>query len=217
MSPDYFYPTFPRFADNFFTGFDVLKSYKAGASAPCYRISHCFYFIAITIDMRKHYLSLILKDFRPIKLIFFVLTSLLLLDELILFLYVKPTLTSISQTNLTPKHFPEILLCPLPSYDQTRLTEVGYEDSYWYSYGIPLNTSFLGWAGDLDQGVENISQSISVIKSNTDCPFIKAWFEEAGKTVKGRKIFELNLFSFPLSGGAKYDSDQGSLPEWEML
>ena len=43
-----------------------------------------------------------------------------------------------------------------------------------------------GWAGDsLGQiSVETITHSISVIKTTEDCPFIKAWFEEAGKTVK---------------------------------
>ena len=43
-----------------------------------------------------------------------------------------------------------------------------------------------GWAGDSpgQMSVENITHSISVIKTTEDCPFIKAWFEEAGKTVK---------------------------------
>ena len=43
-----------------------------------------------------------------------------------------------------------------------------------------------GWAGDSPGqiSVENITHSISVIKTTEDCPFIKAWFEEAGKTVK---------------------------------
>ena len=54
----------------------------------------------------------------------------------------KPTLTSVSQTNLTAQNFPEILLCPLPSYNQTALSEVGYADSYWYSYGLPRNNTF---------------------------------------------------------------------------
>ena len=92
--------------------------------------------------MKNYYFTLILKDYRPLKLIFFILTSYLLIDELRIFLYVKPTLTSVSQTNLTPHNFPEILLCPLPSYNQSALSEVGYADSYWYSYGLPLNNSF---------------------------------------------------------------------------
>ena len=92
--------------------------------------------------MRNYYFTLILKDYRPLKLIFFILTSYLLIDELRIFLYVKPTLTSVSQTNLTPHNFPEILLCPLPSYNQSALSEVGYADSYWYSYGLPLNNTF---------------------------------------------------------------------------
>lgn len=47
--------------------------------------------------MKNYYLSLILKDYRPLKLVFLALTSYLLVDELYVFLYVKPTLTSISQ------------------------------------------------------------------------------------------------------------------------
>ena len=58
--------------------------------------------------MTKHYFSFLLKDFRPLKLVFFVLTSYLLLDELIIFLYVKPPLPSISQTTLPPRHFPPL-------------------------------------------------------------------------------------------------------------
>ena len=55
---------------------------------------------------------------------------------------------------------------------------------------IPTNESgpvwYRGWAGDSagQISVESITHSISVIKTTEDCPFIKAWFEEAGKTVK---------------------------------
>ena len=64
--------------------------------------------------------NIFIKNFTGLKAVFAVMTAYLLYDEISLFVS-KPTLTSISRAHLGPEHFPEIRVCPVPSFLQTEL------------------------------------------------------------------------------------------------
>ena len=51
-----------------------------------------------------------------LKVLFLVLTGLLIFDEVLQFLS-KPTHTSISNIKLEPKHFPVFTVCQIPAYN----------------------------------------------------------------------------------------------------
>ena len=76
--------------------------------------------------------SFLLKDFRIRKLCFLVLTSYLLYEELYVLLFVKPTLTSVTQTKIKVEQFPDVLICP----EQLKLlSRLGYTRSLNYGLG----------------------------------------------------------------------------------
>ena len=68
--------------------------------------------------------NIFIKNFTGLKAVFAVMTAYLLYDEISLFVS-KPTLTSISRAHLGPEHFPEIRVCPVPSFLQTELQSQG--------------------------------------------------------------------------------------------
>ena len=93
--------------------------------------------------MRKKVLSLF-RNFALIKLFFALLTSYLLYEEFITFWIEKPTYTSSSKVKIAPQDFPDITICPFPSWNQQELLKLGYSQSFEYSkaqlrFGRPLN------------------------------------------------------------------------------
>ena len=68
--------------------------------------------------------NIFIKNFTGLKVLFAVMTAYLLYDEISLFVS-KPTLTSISRAHLGPEHFPEIRVCPVPSFLQSELQSQG--------------------------------------------------------------------------------------------
>ena len=88
-------------------------------------------------------LLIIFKDHRLLKLSFILLTVYLLFDELVLFFYTKPTLTTKVQTSLQTNQFPEALICSSPAFDQEKLISMGYEHSHDYILGILTENSFM--------------------------------------------------------------------------
>ena len=78
-----------------------------------------------------------------------VLTSFLLYEDFHLFL-TKPTYSSISNRKLQPVHFPEITLCPFPSFDEDQLgkslfTNIFKDSNISVSLGCPpkIGTRFM--------------------------------------------------------------------------
>ena len=70
-----------------------------------------------------------------------VLTLFLLYEDFHLFL-TKPTYSSISNRKLQPVHFPEITLCPFPSFDEDQLgkslfTNIFKDSNISLSIGCP--------------------------------------------------------------------------------
>ena len=82
--------------------------------------------------MKKKVLS-IFRNFALIKLFFALLTSYLLYEEFITFWIEKPTYTSSSKVKIAPMDFPDITICPFPSWNQQELLKLGYSQSFEYS------------------------------------------------------------------------------------
>ena len=115
----------------------------------------------------------IFKDFNVLKAMFAVMTAYLLYDEISLFIS-KPTFTSISRAPLGPEHFPEIRVCPVPSFLQSELQRNGYVSSFDFSQGNLRNTGLKGWFGN--QSDWNIS--VSTLTRVRDCPEVKIKFKK---------------------------------------
>ena len=104
-------------------------------------------------------------------------TSYLLYVDIYLFLS-KPTYSSDSEQKLQPKNFPNILLCPFPSFDLSQLQKHGYSEGYEYCKGNIQGSMSRGWCGNATKSVEEVIQNIALLKSTNDCPKMKAFFEK---------------------------------------
>ena len=104
-------------------------------------------------------------------------TSYLLYVDIYLFLS-KPTYSSDSEQKLQPKNFPNILLCPFPSFDLFQLQKHGYSEGYEYCKGNIQGSMSRGWCGNATESVEEVIQNIALLKSTNDCPKMKAFFEK---------------------------------------
>ena len=143
-------------------------------------------------------LQIIFKDHRLLKLSFILLTLYLLFDELVLFFYTKPTLTTKVQTSLQTHQFPEALICSSPAFDQEKLISMDYEHSYDYILGIQGGEFLHGWSGNQsDVSTEQILHDISVMKTEADCPSARVKFEEKGRMIKSKLSLKLTRPTYP--------------------
>ena len=112
-----------------------------------------------------------------LKIFFLILTLYLLAEEFRAYLILKPTLTSLTKDRLKPWNFPDILLCPIPSFDLRELQKLGYEHSHDYTMGVSPFYRSDGWLGNQStMGAEEVSEKISIIKTVQDCPETIAQF-----------------------------------------
>ena len=151
--------------------------------------------------MKNIYLYFILKDYKILKVSFMILTSYLLIDEMRVFLITKPTLTSVTQTNIRPESFPDILICPQQAFDLNSLHNLGYKLSFYYGLGYQSGDRLVtGWIGNqTDKNVTEVADEISNIKSLDDCPKTFGKFKINGK-YKLRTValgLELTRVSYP--------------------
>ena len=118
------------------------------------------------LDKKKTlWYRLLIQDFNWLKFCFCLMTFCLLYTELQLFFVDRPTLTSTGKVELSPGHFPEILICPKHGYNKAMLDLHGYETSFHYSAGVPANETFYGWRGNLlNYSVKEVMERISLIK-----------------------------------------------------
>ena len=130
----------------------------------------------------KMFLHSILRDNRLIKICFIALTSYLLFNEMLVFLVTKPTLTSVTQTNIKPEDFPVFLICPKQGFDLQSLHKLGYPYSTFYGRGIINSTkNQISWIGNQTKmNVTEVIKQVSTIKTLKDCPFVEAKFEGNG-------------------------------------
>ena len=130
------------------------------------------------------YLIFILSDYKIIKACFALLTVLGLYDELYIFFISKPTLSSVSKSKLRPHNYPDIIICPVPGFDQNALARLGYDSSYYYSMGRLGGDGgdYTGWEGNQTESHHTAAPGdFFVFKSSADCPVIGAKFRTAEK------------------------------------
>ena len=128
--------------------------------------------------------SFLVKDHKYLKIIFIFLTGFVLFEELVVFLFDKPTLTTVVKTEMTPEHFPEVLVCPDPPIDLSLVLPRGYQDGYHYQLGITGNdTNYQAylWSGNRSENVEKIVNEITLLQSEEDCPMTVVWWNENEK------------------------------------
>ena len=81
---------------------------------------------------------------------------------------------------LGSKDFPEISICPYPSFDQSALIKHGYGQSYLYSQGFNRAGKFIGWNGiNGTMETEELVEEISTLKTVKDCPYTRILLEDA--------------------------------------
>ena len=138
---------------------------------------------------------------QSIKIGFILLTSYLLLEEFYIFFIVRPTLTTQTKSRITPHDFPEIIICPIPSFAQEELLSVGYENSYKYAIGITEedhNEIIRGWTGNQSQlNVKEVKKKVSIIQDVADCPETKVDISVEGVTTKIKLDMELSHNIYP--------------------
>ena len=132
--------------------------------------------------MKNVYLTFVLKDYKILKISFMVLTSYLLIDEIRVFLVTKPTLTSVTQTNIKPEDFPVVLICPKQGFDLQSLHKLGYPYSTFYGRGIINSTkNQISWVGNQTKmNVTEVINQVSTFKSLKDCPIVEGKLKRNG-------------------------------------
>lgn len=103
-------------------------------------------------------------------------------EELYVFLHIKPTLTSVTQTFITTKQFPDVLICPEQAFELNLLNTLGYSRSLYYGLGQSDDTRLIGWLGNQTElNITQIVNKISKIKTLEDCPEVIAKFKIDGR------------------------------------
>ena len=125
--------------------------------------------------MIKYY-SLVNKDHRILKLVFFIFAAYLIIEEFYTFLIIKPTYTSNFKRAIKAEDFPEIIVCPMPAIDINAAKLKGYRGSLPYFMGVDSmwNLKSIGWAGNNSEDVQKVVDDISTIKTIEDCPSEKS-------------------------------------------
>ena len=72
-----------------------------------------------------------------------------------------------------PQDYPDITICPFPSYDQPQMLSQGYGQSFEYAKGILNGRKLKGWSGNGSKAVDEIIEDISILKSPEDCPLTR--------------------------------------------
>ena len=89
----------------------------------------------------KTYMIFLWEDFYLLKLAFTAFTLFLLFDECNVFLFTKPTSTSMEERHLEPDNPLDILVCLKPGFDTDGLNRNGYANPYWFFLGINRSRS----------------------------------------------------------------------------
>ena len=114
---------------------------------------------------RRFFRNYLIKDYGYLKLFFIILCSYFIIQELYVFFFVKPTITRSVKSKMNNDDFPEILLCPEPSYDPEAVEKHGYWDFFLYVTGRDF-----AWNGMNESDIKEVYENISVLKSQDDCP-----------------------------------------------
>ena len=143
--------------------------------------------------VKKCFHTLLIKEYRILKLIFIILGLWLVFYSFYTFLAVKPTYTSNEKRKMTAEDFPEILVCPEQAFDKEALLLYDYSGLAAYIRGKKnkhKNSTYVSWGGKTTKDITKLSKAISTIKSVQKCPNIVWRFQSltSHKTVKNTKI-----------------------------
>ena len=83
--------------------------------------------------------SLILKDYNILKIVFTILSSYFIFDTFYTWLVRQPTYTSLEKRPITGDDFPDIMVCPQPTFDKEVLQAKGYFGADTYFKGLTYN------------------------------------------------------------------------------
>ena len=148
--------------------------------------------------MKNKIRDMLLRNFAIVKLFFAVFTSFLLYEEFFTFWIEKPTYTSSSNVEIGPKDFPDITICPFPSWNQQELKKIGYVHSFDYSKGMLRDSAMFGWSGNLtESSPESVLEQISIFKNQTECPFSRVMMRSEGREIFKTVEFKLTSLFHP--------------------
>ena len=74
-------------------------------------------------------------------------TGYLVIDNLLDYLIIKPTFSSLENKHLLPEDIPDILVCREVGFDHEKLFKHGYKKVSKYNDGVAINGKFVGWSG----------------------------------------------------------------------
>ena len=138
------------------------------------------------------------RNFALIKLFFALLTSYLLYEEFFTFWIEKPTYTSSSKVRIGPQDFPDITICPFPSWNQQELVKLGYAQSFEYTKGKLDKSTMFGWRGNSTGiSLDNVFDKISILKNQTECPFTRVMMRSEGREIFIEVKFKLTSLYHP--------------------
>ena len=122
---------------------------------------------------RKAVFDWLWREFGIFKIVFGTLTLFLIYQEILVFLVVRPTSTSIELKMITPDLMPDIIICPQPGFHIPALRKNGYHNSFWYSLGMNTSETFLGWSGNNSLGTLQTIEDISTLKNTSSLPLAR--------------------------------------------
>jgi hypothetical protein len=99
-----------------------------------------------------------------------VCTSLLIFEEMHVFLLQKPTSTHMEIQQMKASLFPETLICQTPGYDIDAIQRNGYRSSFWYTVGQNNSGHFIGWGGEFKKESTNLIDKLVWLKNASDPP-----------------------------------------------
>ena len=76
------------------------------------------------------------------------LTLLLIYQELVNFVIIRPTSNSFAEKKLETTDIPEVVLCVDPGFNSKVLNKYGYKAVTYYRGTMGYRTPFVGWNGD---------------------------------------------------------------------
>ena len=139
-----------------------------------------------------------LKNFALIKFSFALFTSYLLYEEFFTFLIEKPTHTSSSKVKVGPQDYPDITICPFPSWNQEELKKLGYVQNFHYSKGRLHESTMFGWSGNSTEiSLESVIDQISILKNQTECPLTRVLMRSEDKEKFLKVEFKLTSMKHP--------------------
>ena len=81
------------------------------------------------------------------KLLCIACAGYLVIDNLLDYLIIRPTFSSLENKHLLPEDIPDILVCREVGFNHEKLLKYGYKKVSKYNDGVAINRKFVGWNG----------------------------------------------------------------------